>query len=158
MQINDETIGERTTVAQAVTGHLDGVDEEGRVLFRPDGTASSFPVVIGLPAGDAEVVKAAWLGRRVLVLRVGGDEPTWILTGFLRERVGTAARDAAPGELTVQMDGEIIRIQGKERLELICGRARLVLDSNGHVELSGSHVVTRSRGPVKIKGTSIDLN
>ncbi len=149
---------ETQTTTEAVTGHLDGVDDQGRILFRPDGESESHPVTIGLPVGDAEVAKAAWLGRRALVLCAGGRDGTWVLTGFLRERVGAEARDAGPGELAVQVDGEAVKIQGQKRIELVCGKARLVLEANGHIEWNGSRLVQRSRGPIKIKGATIDLN
>ena len=143
---------------EILTGHLAGLDDEGRVLFLATGAEEPVPVAIGLALGDAEVAKAAWLGRRALVTVAGGPEGQPVLAGLVRERVGETVRDAAPDELQVQVDGEIVRLVGKKRIELVCGKTRLVLDADGRVELNGTYLVQRSRGPVKIKGTTIDLN
>jgi hypothetical protein len=143
---------------ETLTGHLAGLDDEGRVLFRAAGSEETMPVAIGLAMGDGEVAKAAWLGRRALVVVTSGPVRQPVLVGFVRERVQASVRDAAPDELQVQVDGEVVRLRGKQRIELVCGKARLVLDADGRVELNGSYLVQRSRGPVKIKGTTIDLN
>ena len=50
--------------ATMVAGHLTGVDEEGRLLFRPEGAREAFPVAIGVTLSDDELVNAASLGRR----------------------------------------------------------------------------------------------
>lgn len=139
-------------------GHLDGLDSEGRVLFKPTGRKNSIPVAIGLPLSDAEIAKAAWVGRRAMVVITDPAAQKGVLVGLVRERVSSSVREANPGELAVQVDGESLRLEGKRRIELVCGKARLVLEANGRVELNGSYVVHRSRGPVKIKGTTIDLN
>ena len=98
------------------------------------------------------------MGRRALVARTSNDGSQLVLVGMVRERVGSAARDAGPGELQLVMDGETLRLEGKKKVELICGRARLVLHENGRVEVSGTHLLQRSRGPVRIKGATVQLN
>ena len=159
--MNDEKqllTNDPATQGRFLDGHLDGLDDDGRVLFKPEDHSESFPVAIGLTLGDSEIAKAAWLGRRALVVATDSESGRLILVGLVRERVSSTVRDAAPGELQVKVDGDVVRLEGKDRVELVCGKARLVLDSNGRVELNGSYVVHRSRGPMKIKGTTIDLN
>ena len=153
-----EAFAEGQPAGETLTGHLVGLDDEGRVLFRAAGAEEAVPVAIGLALGDAEVAKAAWLGRRALVVVTSGPVRQMVLVGLVRERVEAQVRDAAPDELQVQVDGEVVRLCGKKRVELVCGKARLTLDSDGRVELNGSYLIQRSRGPVKIKGTTIDLN
>ena len=143
---------------ETLTGHLAGLDDEGRVLFRAAGSDDEVPVAIGLPLGDAEVAKAAWLGRRALVVVTTGPARQLVLVGLVRERVGSATRDAAPDELQVQVDGEVVRLRGKQKIELVCGKSRLTMDRDGRIEVNGTRLIQRARGPVKIKGTTIDLN
>ena len=56
------------------------------------------------------------------------------------------------------MDGETVRLEAKNRIELTCGRARIVLDKDGRIEVSGSYVINRSRGPLKLKGATVEIN
>jgi hypothetical protein len=138
-------------------GHLDGLDAEGRVLFRaaPDGPPE--PVAIGVELSDGALVKAARTGRRAFVLASEDGTPP-ILVGLLRERVAARARDAVPGDLEVRVDGETLRLTAESSIELRCGRARLVLRRDGRVTLEGAHIVSSSTGPHRIKGATIALN
>ena len=139
-------------------GRLDGVDDEGRILFRADGRDELASVVIGMEIGDGALVKAARIGRRALVLApVEGDGPA-VLVALLRERVSAKARDAVPGELEVRMDGETLVLRAEREIELRCGKSRLKLRADGRVMLNGAHIVSASTGPHRIKGATIALN
>lgn len=144
--------------SEAVLGHLAGIDADGRVLFRPEGSETAVPVAIALEIPDGTLVKAARNGRAAMVLRTTDPQPRWVLTGLVRERVGAKARAAGPGELEVKVDGETVRIEAQRSIELSCGKSSLVLRADGRVVLSGVYVVTKSNGPLKIKGATIALN
>ena len=150
--------GENFPPGMAGMGHLDGVDGEGRLMFRPEGGSKSVPVVIGVGMSDEELVRAAWTGRRALVVRTGGKVPQLVLVGFPREHVAAKARDAWPAEVEVRMDGETVHIKARRKIELVCGKSRIVLDADGRVEVNGSYLLSRSRGPVKIKGATVEIN
>ena len=141
-----------------LSGHLAGIDDEGRMLFRAEGAAAAVAVAIGVALGDAALVEAARLGRRALVAATSDASSRPVLVGLLRERVAATARDAAPGELEVVVDGQSLRLEAKTKIELVCGRARIVLHESGRVEFSGTHLLSRSRGAVRIKGATIHLN
>ena len=153
------------TSSRILSGHLAGIDDEGRVLFRPEGGESAsepvsepLPVMIGLALPDGAVVKAARLGHRALVVETADEPKRHVLLSLLRERVHAQARDAEPGQLEVTMDGETLRLSADRQIELKCGQSRLLLRADGKVEISGTYVLSRSRGPNKIKGASIALN
>jgi len=150
--------GENFPPGMAGMGHLDGVDGEGRLMFRPEGASVSVPVVIGVGMSDEEIVRAAWTGRRALVVRTGGIAPKLVLVGFPREHVAAKARDAWPAEVEVRMDGETVYLKARRKIELVCGKSRIVLDADGRVEVNGSYLLSRSRGPVKIKGATVEIN
>jgi len=143
---------------EALSGHLDGVDGEGRLLFRVEGSADRTPVVIGMPLSDEELMKAAELGRRALVLRTADERPRLVLVGLLRERLSAEVRDAKPGELNAKLDGEEVLLHAKRRIELRCGKARIVLHKSGRIELAGTYLLSKSRGPIKIKGATVEVN
>jgi hypothetical protein len=149
-----ETLAARSAI-RVLTGHLDGIDDEGRVLFRADGSDASVPVVIGIEISDGAMVKAARLSRRAFVLAA---EDTLILAGLLRERVAGTSRDALPGELEVRLEGETLRLSAEREIELRCGRSRITLHRDGRVSISGSHLLHSSTGPIRVKGATIALN
>lgn len=139
------------------TGHLEGIDDEGRVLFRPEGhEGAPFPVAIGLALSDEALVAAAQEGRRAVVIPTSEAAGRWVLVGLVRERLRTDAVTRAG--VDAKVDGEAVRIEATERIELVCGKASIVLEADGHVTISGTYVVSASRGPNKIKGTTISLN
>ncbi len=139
-------------------GHLDGVDAEGRILFRADDADAAQPVTIGVEIPDGALVKAARTGRRAAVLAAAETDVPAVLIALLRERVRSEARDAMPGDLEVRVDGETLRLRAENSLELRCGKSRLVLRSDGRVVLNGAHIVSSSTGPHRIKGATIALN
>ena len=144
---------------EALTGHLAGIDDEGRLLFQPDGAGGEpIPVTIGLDLGDGPLVRAARQQQRALVLRTAGPRPGALLVALLRERVSAQAREAEPGRLEVSLDGEKLRLEAETEIELRCGKSSLLLRRDGRVVLSGVYVLTKSRGPVKLKGATIALN
>ena len=142
-----------------ITGHLQGIDDEGRILFAPENhDGPPVPVAIGLALSDGALVPAARNQERALVVRTNDNPPRLVLVGLVRERVAASARDAAPGQLELKMDGETLRLTAQHEIELKCGNASLTLRQSGRVILKGTHVVTTSTGPVKVKGATIDLN
>ena len=145
--------------AEAVTGHLTGIDDEGRLLFRPEGsTGDPIAISIGMPASDGALVKAARQQQRALVVRTANTPARFVLIGLVRERLSTQAVTARPGQLEVAMDGETLRLTAERDIVLKCGEASLTLRKDGKIVLSGTNVLTASRGPNRIKGASIALN
>lgn len=148
---------EQALGGNAVFGRLDGIDDEGRPLFRPDGEKDARPVAIGMQVDDSALVRAAWLGTRALAVR-SGDSGRLVVISFVRERVTAHARDQGPGELSMRVDGDTVTVRAQRTLELVCGKARIILHADGRVDLNGTKIVQRSRGPIKLKGATIDLN
>ena len=55
-------------------------------------------------------------------------------------------------------DDENILIQAKEKLELRVGKASIVIDANGKITIRGANLLSRSTGPIRIKGGHVDIN
>jgi hypothetical protein len=142
---------------QLVVGRLAGLDEKGQLLFLPDGPSRApLPVAIATSESDEVLVKAARLNQRALAALVENSGP--VLLGLLREHIEGRARDDHSEELEVVVDGEKLALRAKRQIELRCGKASLVLRADGRVVLSGTYVVSTSRGPNKIMGATIALN
>jgi hypothetical protein len=141
-----------------LTGHLDGIDAEGRLLFLPEGAEAPLPVAIGADLSDGVLVRAVRRRARALVARTSDPTPRWLVVGLVRERVAVAARDAKPGRLEVTVDGERVRLAAEHDIELKCGQASLTLRYDGRIEVRGTHILSASRGPNRVKGATIALN
>lgn len=143
--------------ADTRVGHLAGIDEEGRVLFRASPDGAPFPVAIALAISDGVVARAARTGERALVVRVG-ESNDWMLVGLVRERLPQRLRNAGPGDVEVRLDGDKLVFEAGRAIELRCGHSSLTLRKDGKIVLKGDYVVSASRGPNKIRGATISLN
>ncbi len=140
------------------TGHLAGIDDEGRLLFEPEGGGEAFAVGIGADLSDGVLVRAVRRRRRALVVRTADETPRWLLVGLVRERIGEDARAARPGKLEVTVDGERVKLEAEHDIELKCGQASITLRYDGRIEVRGTHILSSSRGPNRVKGATIALN
>ena len=139
-----------------LTGRLESIDEEGRVLFVGDGDGSPVPVVLGTDLPDEVLREAVRARRPALVVRIQESRPRLVLIGLLRDALGASPIAGRP--LNVEVDGKTVVIEAREQIELKCGSASLLLRQDGRVVLSGTYVVSTSQGPNKIKGATIALN
>ena len=134
---------------------------------------------LGVVAGGA-VLPARWLdgvgpaaaGRQALVVFDGGDPTRPVVVGLVAVPIEglvdldgppapaePATADASdPPPLSVWADGREVRVEATHRIELRCGEASLTLRADGKVEVRGTHILSRSSGPHRIKGGSVDIN
>lgn len=154
------TVAPRETpgAASFLTGHLRGLDPDGRPLFQPEGAEGAIPVAIGIEISDGVIVRAARRERRAIVVRTADETPRWILVGLVRDRVSEKARDAKHGRLEVTVDGEKVKLEAEHDIELKCGQASITLRYDGRIEVRGTHILSASRGANRVKGATIALN
>ena len=156
------TTQEAAIVADAFTGalagHLAGFDEQGRLLFQEDGAPAPYAAVIGLPLSDEEVAAAARAKLRALVIKPDNQPRQPVLVALLREAISAEARHKAACESATRISGQAVEIDAQQSLELSCGRAHITLHADGRIELNGDYLLSRSRGPIKLKGATIDIN
>ena len=92
------------------------------------------------------------LHRKVAVMFLEGSPSKPVVLGLIME----PQQQATPMEVSV--DRERLQIVGKKEIELRCGKASILMKANGKIIIKGTHLVSRSSGPNKIKGASISLN
>jgi len=92
------------------------------------------------------------VGREVALLFEGGDYSQPLIIG----------RVVKPGhkqlDHTVIRDGEIVKVEAKERLELRCGKSSIIMTKDGRITLRGEEILSRASGGNRIRGGSIDIN
>jgi hypothetical protein len=124
-----------------------GFDAEGRFLVTlGDGmTPVQALSTVGLAPGDA--------GAAIIVAFEQGEVRHPVIVGRVQP-----LRTEAPPALDARVDGERVVLQGRERIELRCGEASIVLTRAGKVLINGNYVLTRSRGANRVKGAYVGIN
>ena len=147
-------ITELTHLPGVVAGEVTGVDSDGRPVVRWNDGAPTTAQAVWTPGAPA------WrdcVGARVLVGFLNADESQPIVLGLLdappvpvKEDVNVAAPAA--------MKPETLRIEAGRELVIECGDAKISLRKDGRIEIRGTHLISRSSGPNKIKGGSVFIN
>lgn len=136
--------------SHAATAHLHGFDLGG------------YPLLAGLPGLPHEVVVArttvqllqAQIGSAVAVICDQGDALRPIVVGVLQEpQVGAVAPT-----VSAQVDGQKLVLAAEREIVLQCGAASITLTRAGKVVIKGTYVLSRSSGPNRVKGATVDIN
>lgn len=134
----------RTELSGVMVLEIVGSDGQGRPLVR-------------LPGEEADrCLRIAWMndepdwaeceGLPALVALPDGEEP--VLLGLLE----------APPSSGPEKVPEKVHIEGEEEIVIRCGKAKIAMRADGRIEIRGGHLISRSSGPNKIKGGSVQLN
>jgi hypothetical protein len=132
-----------------------GFDAEGRFLVtQGEGMAPVQALsTVGLAPADA--------GAAVVVAFEKGEVRHPVIVGRVQPP-HTGAPQAAGGALEAgveaNVDGERVVLQARERIELRCGDASIVLTRAGKVLINGNYVLSRSRGANRVKGAYVGIN
>jgi Domain of unknown function (DUF6484) len=124
-----------------------GFDAEGHFLVTLNDANTPVQAIstVGLTKGE--------IGVAIVVAFDKGQLRNPIIIGRVHEP-GLAAVAVA----NVRLDGERVIVQARERIELRCGEASIVLTRAGKVLINGTYVLTRSKGANKIKGAYVGIN
>ena len=60
--------------------------------------------------------------------------------------------------LVVEVDGERLVLEAAREIVLRCGKASIVMTADGRVTIRGTQVLSRSDGPNRVQGASVQLN
>ena len=113
----------------------------------PDGRAQVLIPSLGetpLFAQSLVPVTAASVGRLAAVTMMD-DQP--LILGLVQPPVPEVAAD-----------GEKLVIEARRELTLRCGKASIHLTADGRVTIRGTQVLSRSEGPNRVQGASVQLN
>lgn len=130
-----------------VVGRLCGWDDGGAPLVDFPGNPRRHP----LPARSTVPLPGSADDREVALLFERNERRRPVIIGLIQ-----AAGPAAEAEAVV--DGRTVVLEGRERVELRCGRARIVLTADGKVLIRGADIASRAEGPIRLKGASVDIN
>ena len=127
---------------------MTGVSRGEIVGFGPDGRAEvAVPALSGAPLWARSLVPltSPAVGREVALVMMAEDEP--LILGLIQPLVPV-----------VEVDGERLVLEATREIVLRCGKASIVMTADGRVTIRGTQVLSRSDGPNRVQGASVQLN
>lgn len=133
---------------------------QGVVIGLLLGFEDGVPLVVFAGNPKEEAVRARSLARldasdvgsEVALLYEDGDSGRPLIVGKIVE---PRLREDAP---VVARDGERVRIDARERIELRVGKASIVMEKDGHITIRGTYLVSHASAANRIRGGSVNLN
>lgn len=138
------------TIDGVVIGLFLGFGDDGPLVVFPGN-----PKETGLPARSLAALTSEMVGSEVALLFEAGDPLKPLIVGRIVEPAKTSAVFPVP---EIIRDGETVRIFGKERIELRCGNASILMEKDGRITIRGTYVTSQASATNRIRGGSIDLN
>ncbi|MBN9073602.1 MAG: hypothetical protein J0H34_18830 [Rhizobiales bacterium] len=111
------------------------------------------PEEVAVPARSLCELTQDMIGCEVALLFQDGNARKPLIVGRIVDPVRPSA--AVPH---VVRDGNHVRIDAEDRLELRCGKATIIMDSDGRITIRGGHITSHASGAQRIRGGSINLN
>ena len=126
---------------------LQGVHRAEITGIGPDGRAQVLIPTLGETppfAASLVPVAAASVGRLAAVTMMD-DLP--LILGLIQ-----------PPLPEVEADGEKLVLEARREMTLRCGKASITMTADGRVTIRGTQVLSRSDGPNRVQGASVQLN
>ncbi|MBT8339112.1 MAG: hypothetical protein HKP58_03125 [Desulfatitalea sp.] len=150
--------------AYPVVGRIARSDNLGEILVTVQGSAP-VPARLLSTIDRREVLKKESIGRQVLLLFENGLKQHPIIVGLLENliedivslEIAPEAQDAKK-PVDLQVDNERIVLDAKKEIVLKCGKGSITIKKDGKIVILGTNLISRSRGPHKIKGASVSIN
>jgi hypothetical protein len=148
-----------------VIGRIVAVSEEEQATVdfpgNPGGPVLARSILDAAAAPLAE--RGALVGTKVVLLFEDGDPALPIICGVVSDRLRPKASvpvvKLEKGAVRdVLVDGRQLVFDAEQQILLRCGKSSVLLRRDGKVVVRGTNLLSRSSGPNKIKGGSIDLN
>jgi hypothetical protein len=143
-------------------GHLAGTNGRSDILVEFDGCA---PRAAKLVAGlnKIELIKKEYKGREVLLVFEKGNPDYPIIADLMADPLEGLLSLELPGDQNerpndVLIDGKRITIEAEDEVEIKCGKGSILIQKDGKIIIKGTHFLSRSSGPQRIKGSSVSIN
>ena len=137
------TMQQAKTVPGVTLAEFTGVGNDGLPLVRC-GNRRPVPALVAMATPPSDWRSCA--GKQAVVAFVDGDESRPVVLGVIG-----APASPAPTPRT-------LRVSAGEELVIECGKSKIWLRADGRIEIRGEHVISRSRGPNKVKGGTVHIN
>lgn len=145
-----------------VVGRIVGPVASGEVLVEHPGYAP-VPARLLAALNAAELTRPQTTGREVLLVFEGCDPQRPIIVGLLHDPLESlVSMEIEPEGATTTpdpvIDGNRVTIDATDEIVLRCGEGSITLRKDGKIVIKGTHLLSRSSGPNRIKGASVNIN
>jgi hypothetical protein len=142
-------------------GRLSGPSPSGEILVEYGGSTRVARSISSV--GRKDLFDARNRGRDVLLIFEAGDADRPIIVGLMDNPLEyLVSMDLAPQGAAqpkeVSLDGKRIVLEAEEEVVLKCGSGSITLRKDGKIIIKGTHLLSRSTGPNRIKGGSVNIN
>ena len=168
MRTREEMPAQALLGARAVAGRIVGCTDRGQILVVWPGQPSPLPAEalwqpVALDWAQCRGLRALLAlteEGRPFVLGLLDSPPAAAWRG---EPAATASGDeaAGPGAPAAERptgQPEFLKLESARELILQCGQAKIALRADGRITILGGYILSRSTGPTKIKGGSVQIN
>lgn len=145
-----------------VVGRVAGSTRDGRIAVTVKG-GEPVPARLLATLDRVELLNDKNAGREVLLMFEEGDPSRPIIIGMLedplQDLVSLEVRDAeSSSKRDALIDGKRLTISADNEIVLQCGEGSITIRKDGKIVVKGTHILTRSSGPNRIKGGSVSIN
>jgi hypothetical protein len=148
MRTTEKKVGK---LAGAVRGVLAAVSAHNEPYVDFCGNSCQHPVL----AVSSVPVQPSDVGKEAILLFEDGDPARPLLVGLV-QLPAEHVNSSAGCELTV--DRKRLVLTAQEEVTIRCGEASITLTRAGKVLIKGSYLLSKSTGPNRVKGGSVQLN
>lgn len=173
MRTREEMPAQALLGARAVAGRIIGCTERGQILVVWPGQPSPLPAEALWQPVALDWAQCRGL-RALLALTEEGrpfvlglldsppaaawrSEPAVSASGDEAAGHGAPAAERPAAERPAGQP-EFLKLESARELILQCGQAKIALRADGRITILGGYILSRSTGPTKIKGGSVQIN
>jgi len=151
MSYTTEVVEDRSLTG-AVRGVFSGFSVQGEPLVDFCGNPT------GRQLAAVTTVAVQWedVGKEVVLLFEDGDAMRPLLVGIVQSPA--SARTEPQNSVAVSLDGQRLILTAEQEITIRCGEASITLTRAGKVLIKGAYLLSKSTGPNRIKGGSVQLN
>ena len=142
--------------------YITGTNKKGDVLVAiKEEDAKPARLVSGLDRN--ELIKDEYIGREVLVVFPEGNTDIPVIIALMENPIDQLVSleiedDEKKQEKDFKIDGKQVTIEAENEIVMKCGKASILLRNDGKIIIKGTHLLSRSSGPNRIKGASVGIN